>query len=543
LKNPPNAKIATNTLRNFTFNDTRIKDYAPSDLIINTQLRGTQNFYVYIKGNFEITVWKNDLNWNNNSDTLKISLFYPNGTLIKNETIADDGITKISKEYTDTQSATLSVNGLKEGPYKLKLENNADMLIKKIKLNQNKFVADNYIQLFDTPYSVDNYNPKDYIINTSLRGTHNLLVYVDGDFSAKVSKRDINGVNGLDELNMTLYDMQNRIIKSEIIADDGITNVKINKNNINNQQERISAKNLDAGTYRLELKNNADMIIISIELNTDKVMNKGNIYLASNTVYFNDLNSNSTIYFKTEDSPKIYFQTDHAEGVQIVKADDKSINIQKKSDKYYWDLESLTGFHKIVIPKNDLKVIGASFFSFTKNAWFDRSVDTLYFKNSKVCTLTASTSHDTGKQALSIASGLYLQIYKKDEPSSKKIPPSKQLYALKSEKGDITLKGCGYYSFTNDSWFDPFEAKSVAYKEDANYLIQNADYVLVDYTPPKKENGWLTVSASFKLKDLYIQDNKLNILVNTPHLSKNESLNYTIPIDWVNLTVHKDGIF
>ncbi|MBM3234020.1 hypothetical protein FJZ19_02910 [Candidatus Pacearchaeota archaeon] len=52
---------------------------------------------------------------------------------------------------------------------------------------------------------------------------------------------------------------------------------------------------------------------------------------------------------------------------------------------------------------------------------------------------------------------------------------------------------------------------------------------------------WLTTSTSFDLKDLYIKDGKLNVYISIPHLSRNATQNYTIPIDWINITVHKDG--
>jgi hypothetical protein len=53
----------------------------------------------------------------------------------------------------------------------------------------------------------------------------------------------------------------------------------------------------------------------------------------------------------------------------------------------------------------------------------------------------------------------------------------------------------------------------------------------------------INVSTAFNLKDLYISDGKLSLLFNVPHLGKNETKQYEIPIDWINITVHKDGIF
>ena len=77
--------------------------------------------------------------------------------------------------------------------------------------------------------------------------------------------------------------------------------------------------------------------------------------------------------------------------------------------------------------------------------------------------------------------------------------------------------------------------------QDGNYT-----YNPVFNTSSKEFNNkgeWITASTSFNLKDLYIKDGKLNMLLNVPHLSRNATQNYTIPVDWIKIIVHKDGIF
>lgn len=56
---------------------------------------------------------------------------------------------------------------------------------------------------------------------------------------------------------------------------------------------------------------------------------------------------------------------------------------------------------------------------------------------------------------------------------------------------------------------------------------------------------WMIVNTSFNLNETYIKDNKLSCVLSIPHLApnKNETLNYTIPIDWIKITVHKPGVF
>ena len=38
-------------------------------------------------------------------------------------------------------------------------------------------------------------------------------------------------------------------------------------------------------------------------------------------------------------------------------------------------------------------------------------------------------------------------------------------------------------------------------------------------------------------------DNEVSLVFNVPHLFRNDTQNNTIPIDWINVTVYKPGIF
>ena len=75
-------------------------------------------------------------------------------------------------------------------------------------------------------------------------------------------------------------------------------------------------------------------------------------------------------------------------------------------------------------------------------------------------------------------------------------------------------------------------------------IAETWNYTYEDvYVSENRTMALMVGKANFSLKDLYIKDNKLNMLINIPHLGKNESMNYTIPIDWINITVKKDGYF
>jgi len=57
------------------------------------------------------------------------------------------------------------------------------------------------------------------------------------------------------------------------------------------------------------------------------------------------------------------------------------------------------------------------------------------------------------------------------------------------------------------------------------------------------QKNWVTIKTSFNLTNSYLENNKLKLLINTPHLAGNiTNLDY-IPIDWINLTIKRNGIF
>lgn len=66
----------------------------------------------------------------------------------------------------------------------------------------------------------------------------------------------------------------------------------------------------------------------------------------------------------------------------------------------------------------------------------------------------------------------------------------------------------------------------------------------VNYTKAIEDNGWYITITTFNIKEdnLTIINNKLSFVFHVPHLSKNETLNYTIPVDYIKITIYKPGI-
>lgn len=377
-------------------------------------------------------------------------------------TIYDKTIEELMKKYAYSQEGNLKL-------FKLNKYSN-DYTIEDFQTNPPQVKLATSLNITIPEFKIENYQLEDFTINTALRGTQTFYIYVKDSLYIKVWKRDLNWYEKEDILNISLYDLNNKLIASEIIKDDGEEDKLTDKNNTREQTGELHISELKEGVYKLELKNNNDMLITKIKLNQNKIILKGPIFLAQSGAYFNNFEEDSKIYFKTERPLELVAQT-----------------------------------------------------------WHDYALQTIFINN-----FESQINEE-------------LKIKKKAKKYDLEISPSSNFYKIKSEKNDIKLTGPEFFSFTEDSWFNPFEGKNIQYKNNLEYLEKNADYVLIDYNSPKDENGWKIASLSLDIEkdNLYIKDDKLSMLLNTNHLNQNKNdtkLNH-IPIDWINITTFKKGFF
>ena len=65
---------------------------------------------------------------------------------------------------------------------------------------------------------------------------------------------------------------------------------------------------------------------------------------------------------------------------------------------------------------------------------------------------------------------------------------------------------------------------------------------IIFYSKPPLKGEWIITETTFNIEDLYVEDNKLSLLLNIAHLDKEEYKDYTIPIDWIEITIYKPGL-
>jgi hypothetical protein len=116
--------------------------YKEGWLTIDNALRGGHTFWTYVEnGALQLEVSKQDLNWEQGADNLSIDLYSLDGVLLGNASIPDDGYAGNSSELGPVQSGFLSVGGLGDGAYRIELAGGDDLLIRGLRINQDKLVA------------------------------------------------------------------------------------------------------------------------------------------------------------------------------------------------------------------------------------------------------------------------------------------------------------------------------------------------------------------------------------------------------------------
>ncbi|MEK6906227.1 MAG: hypothetical protein AABW81_01250 [Nanoarchaeota archaeon] len=303
---------------------------------------------------------------------------------------------------------------------------------------------------------IEDYSQEETIIDTSLRGRHTFYIYAEGDLNIDVKKQDINWYNGSDELDISLYDSLENIVVNTGIPDDGIESV--NRETANIQSGHLRAINLPEGVYKLEFSE-FDGLIREIRLNTNKIVTN-RLFLAGNIIYNGIETKESIIYVKANRKSQMELKTWHNHGLQTVKYNDNSFNLDKIQQPSYLKLD-----------------IGEYYLEFPEN--------------------------------------------------------------------DIIISSPFYMSFSKENYFEPFKQTVISLTNNLTYLKNNVDYLVVNYNSPSIRDGdWIITEANFNIEEdnLFIKDNQLSMVFNIPHLNQDDMNNYTVPIDWINITVYKPGL-
>ena len=198
------------------------------------------------------------------------------------------------------------------------------------------------------------------------------------------------------------------------------------------------------------------------------------------------------------------------------------------------------------IKVNTNKIVADSLFLADNPIYrLDEKESRVYFESDRISQLRMNTYHFAGIQKVLYnfnGSSEMFDFYKEDEPLYLSL--EKGEYEFMFEKNDIIISGPFYFAFSKDNYFEPFKQKVVSINKDPEWLENNVDYLIIDYETPRVEEGWIYSETEFNLDELYVnKDGKLSFVYNAPHLGRNETSEYAVPLDWINITVYKSGVF
>jgi hypothetical protein len=242
------------------------------------------------------------------------------------------------------------------------------------------------------------------------------------------------------------------------------------------------------------------------------------------TITIYDINNKEIINTTIEDDGIININKNQA------TIQESTLNIDLSKGIYKLEFSNFDGLIK-EIKININKIITKRLFLADNEVYIQNTKETKIYTESK--NLKFLTYHNEGLQNIiynnkefKIKNTQEEQILELQKPTILTIP-----------ENDLIVEATSYLAFSEENYFNPFTQTITSLD---NY--EQADYILTDYKQPIQDGEWIITETTFNIEDLYLEDNKLSLVFHTPHLSKEEYKNYTIPIDYINITIYKPGL-
>jgi hypothetical protein len=354
---------------------------------------------------------------------------------------------------------------------------------------------------------------------------------------------------------------------------------RLKQSRYRNEKISLGAKNQEAWHYKYNLIYNPKVDLTGYKTNQD-LTNKTNIIIATDqdlklipnypenykdeqTTIATTLRGRHTFYFYTEKKIEIevkkqdinwyegedsltitIYDINNNEIINTTIEDDGITNISKEpaivqeiqltanlsEGIYKLEFSEFDGLIK-EIKINTNKIITKRLFLADNELYNQETKETSIYTESK--NLKFLTYHDEGIQNITYDNNTF-EVQRDDETFELTL---NQPTTLIFPSNDIIVEATSYLALNKENYFNPFTQIITSLE---NY--EQADYIVTDYKQPIRDGEWIITETTFNIEDLYIKDNKLSLLFNTPHLSKEEYKNYTIPIDYINITIYKPGL-
>ncbi len=196
------------------------------------------------------------------------------------------------------------------------------------------------------------------------------------------------------------------------------------------------------------------------------------------------------------------------------------------------------GVYKIVLESSDdltIRDINITSGSFVvKDTVFAVSPCRLYTRHLERGYLDLITYYRSGLQDVKVLNTT-VPIKEKNVKTRVLVQPSTNIYDIACPAGNLKVSSSAFFSFTEDSYFEPFRCKVVHLNDYPDQIEkEKVDYIVIrDLGAERDADGWTIAKAMWDLDELYVVENTLNIVLNAEHLvNRNEK----IPVDWVEIS-------
>ncbi|WP_367343835.1 hypothetical protein [Methanomethylovorans sp.] len=201
-------------------------------------------------------------------------------------------------------------------------------------------------------------------VNTTLRGRHTFLTFVDGnEISVDIEKQDLNWYNGTDDLKMEIVSGTGETVASLLIPDDG--DATDHRGLGKTQTSHVRATGLDAGTYKIIVDANDDTLIKKLQVSSSKLIAENNLFVYTPTKLFT----------RTEEERSVSLMTLHKEGLQEIEINNgnttSNVTIDRIAVAQYAKIVPSSNLQGINVPAGDLKIASHMYFSFTEGSYFE----------------------------------------------------------------------------------------------------------------------------------------------------------------------------
>lgn len=199
-------------------------------------------------------------------------------------------------------------------------------------------------------------------IKNSLRGTHNFYVYVkDGNLGVSLEKQDLDWIEGEDVLKISVYKNEKKVYQDSI--GDG---KQLSDDSAEIQSRSVELTGLEPGVYKVELSCDNDVLIRKIVVNKRLVVFKSLFLVDNKLIYPAAEQLGQTVF---TNSTKVSFSTWHEPSLQEIKVNDYLVKLDRLVAEKKITLNR--ELSEIYTEKSDLLISGNSYFSISKESFFD----------------------------------------------------------------------------------------------------------------------------------------------------------------------------